>query len=111
MLLLYNKIMSCDFVYTVTRYGCNSGAHELWTPNTKVFYNYQTAYDYFQKVAPATDDKENRARRYRNVDYNEETTDEYTFIEFICQIPGYLEGDGDCAKRPQGAVIAKCKIS
>ena len=98
-------------VYIVTTYGCNSSPSDLWTPENRVFVNYDDAYCYFLKVAPSLDDEYNRAEKYINSSYNhEDIKKDYILIENRVQIYGYHSGEGNCAKRPFGAVISRSII-
>lgn len=100
--------MNKQFVYIVTIYGCNSTPSDMWIPRSKLFMNYEEAYAYFLKVSPYLDDKNNIAEKFVNPVYNEEDiTEDYIVIENRVQIAGYHYGDGNCAKRPVGAVIAR----
>jgi hypothetical protein len=100
------------YVYIVTLYGCNSGGHDMWTPQSKVFTSYNVAYDYFLKAAPALDDPYNKAEKLALTSEDAraycEAGKEYIIIETRVQKYGYLDGDGTCAKRPSGAVFAAC---
>ena len=87
-------------VYIVTHYGCNSTPSDLWTPETKLFSNYEEAYAYFLKISPSLDDINNKAEQFRNNQYEEEDINTNINIETRVQIAG-------CAKRPYGAVIAR----
>lgn len=97
-------------VYVVSEYGCNSGAHDVWPPKTKVFTNYDTAYAYFLQIAPRLDDPDNKAEQKVNKFSREEHKD-YVRIEHRVQLQGYLDGDGTCAKRPYGAVIGVALVN
>ena len=100
-----------DYIFIVTHYGCNSGAHCMWPPKSKAFTTYASAYAYFLTVAPSLSDPDNRAEQDVNAKYQEELgTKEYVRIEHRVQIGGYLDGDGTCAKRPQGAVLAAARL-
>ena len=91
-------------IYMVTHYGCNSSHNDMWIPCSKVFADFTKAYEYFLSIAPLIDDEDEYplARRYVNDSYDPNSTNsEYTVIEDRCQ-------DGDCVKRPFGAVIARC---
>ena len=99
-------------VYIVTHYGCNSTASDLWTPNSKLFSNYEEAYAYFLKISPLLDDEENQAEQFRNNQYEEGDINKYINIETRVQIAGYHCGKGStCAKRPEGVVIARGTIN
>ncbi len=103
--------MNNQVLYIVTVYGCNSSPNDMWTPKSKIFINYEDAYNYFLSQAPSLNDEYNKASKYRNSNYNiEDTTNNYIIIENIVQIAGYHNGDGNCAKRPYGAVIARSII-
>lgn len=84
----------------------------MWIPQNKIFANYDDAYSYFLKVSPSLEDIDNEAEQYVNNNYkNEDITNEYVIIENRVQIAGYHSGErGSYAKRPQGAVIARCII-
>lgn len=102
--------MDKQVVYIVTHYGCNSTPSDMWTPESKIFVNYEEAYAYFLKVSPSLDDKYNKADQFVNPRYKaeEETNKDYIVIENRVQVVG---GDGRyCAKRPEGAVIARSII-
>ena len=101
--------MTSKIVYVVTIFGCNSTPSDMWIPQSKYFANYEDAYSYFLKVSPSLDDKHNKADQYINIGY-EEMTDEYLIIEHRVQNAGYHDGDMNCAKRPQGALIARVII-
>jgi hypothetical protein len=89
-------------IFIVTEYACNSSPSDMLTPSSKLFSNYAEAYEYFLSIAPSIDDEDPLARRYVNSSYDPNSTNaEYTVIEDRCQ-------DGDCVKRPFGAVIARC---
>lgn len=102
--------MSTNFIYIVTHYGCNGTPSDLWTPTTKLFTDYKDAYAEFLKISPyLLNDKENKAQQYVNNKYNHEDNNnkEYIVIESVKQIAGYHSGDSNCAKRPQGILIAR----
>lgn len=104
--------MDNQVIYIVTQYGCNSTPSDMWTPESKLFINYDEAYAYFLEVSPSLDDEYNTAEQFINSKYKEEITKDYIVIENRVQITGY-----DCeeryryAKRPQGAVISMCTIN
>lgn len=103
--------MDNKVVFIVTHYGCNSSPSDMWTPNSEIFVNYDEAYTYFLSISPSLIDKENKAVIYVNEKYNDENTStDYIIIENRVQIAGYCNGDGYCAKRPEGVVIAKSII-
>jgi hypothetical protein len=104
--------MDNQVVYIVTIYGCNSTPSDMWIPESKLFVNYEDAYSYFLKVAPSLDDEMNIAEQFVNENYNAaDITKDYIVIENRVQIAGYHCGDGHCcAKRPEGAVIARSII-
>jgi hypothetical protein len=90
--------------FIVTIYGCNSTPSDMWTPKSKLFDNYEDAYAYFLRVAPSLEDEYNAATQYINSHYNPDTIcSEYTVIAFRQQT---CFGN-NCAKRPEGAVIAR----
>lgn len=91
--------MSTEYVYVVTNFGCNSGAHDMWIPETRVFTNKDDAYTYYNRIAPCLNDDDNRAEHITLKDG-----------EAIRQLPGYLNGYGNYAKRPEGVVIRYIKI-
>lgn len=105
-----------DYTYIVTEYGCNSGAHDMWPPQSKLFTNYNAAYQHFLKVSPPLDDPENQAKKFaitsdQFTEFCAENKD-YIIIELRVQTPGYLDGlPGISAKRPRGAILAATKIS
>ena len=94
-------------LYIVTHYGCNSSPSSMWIPRSKLFTNYQTAYDYFVKISPPLIDPYNAATQY--VNNNEEQLDnQYIIIENRLQLSGYHDGEpGIYSKRPEGVVLAK----
>jgi len=103
--------MNNQILYMVTSYGCNSTPSDLWTPESKIFFNYEDAYSYFLKVAPDLDNEWNKAEQFVNNNYNsEDITKDYIIIENRVQIAGYHCGEDNCAKRPEGAVIARVVI-
>ena len=104
-----NNETKYEVLYIVTQYGCNSTPSEMWPPETDVFTDYEKAYKRFLGVSPDLDDEDNRAERtVHTIDIgNEKIVEGYTLIESRVQVPGYYDGDGSCAKRPEGAVIAR----
>ena len=107
-------IMSAEYIYVVTEFGCNSSGHCMWTPRSRVFTIYEDAYKYFLDVAPSLDDDDNRAtqKTITRTYYDEKVSKKevYIVIEERVHTPGYLDGDGTCAKRPRGAVIAATRF-
>lgn len=102
--------MENQIVYIVTHYGCNSTPSDMWTPESKIFMNYEEAYAHFLKVSPSLEDEYNEADQFVNHRYKaeEEANKDYIVIENRVQIAG---GDGRyCAKRPEGAVIARSTL-
>ena len=103
--------MDNQVVYIVTIYGCNSTPSDMWTPQSYLFVKYEDAYSYFLKVAPPLDNEWNKAEKFINSSYNtEDITNNYIIIENRVQISGYHCGEGNCAKRPEGAVISRSII-
>jgi len=97
-------------VYIVTNYGCNSTPSDMWTPLSKLFTNYEDAYSYFLKASPDLDNEENKAVQFINNKYKaEDMTKDYIVIENRVQIAGYGYEENR-AKRPEGALIARCII-
>lgn len=103
-----------NFIYIVTSYGCNSDPSSLWTPCSKLFNNFDDAYEYFKNVCPDTDDIYNKTKSYINESYYNNpklyesiNSDNYIIIENIVQIDGYHYGDENCAKRPFGTSIGR----
>ena len=93
--------------FIVTHYGCNSSPSAMWTPRTRLFTDYTDAYEYFISVAPSIDNTDIEAVQYINVKYDSnETSAEYIVIEDRCQ----MGADDGGAKRPFGAVIARCGL-
>ena len=85
-------------VFIVTEYGCNSTPGDLWIPISKLFPNYDDAYEHYLTVCPAIVDDHNETTRYVNTSYDpNSTSNEYIVIE-----NRQLD-----AKRPFGAVIAR----
>ena len=81
-------------IYIVTEFGCNSTGNDMWTPITHVFTDKEKAYDFYNSVSPDLEDK-----------YNISEKEILPNGECIKQISGYLYGNGNCSKRPFGAVI------
>ena len=96
-------------IYIVTCYGCNSTPSDLWTPYSRIFDNYDTAYAYFLSVSPALDDGDSVAERWCN-DKHETLEGDYVVIENRRQLSYSDDYDLGCAKRPEGAVIARMKF-
>jgi hypothetical protein len=100
-------------VYIVTKYGCNSTPSDMWTPVSKLFSNYEEAYEHFLIVSPPIDrecEYYEEADHCVNTSYDPESAnDGCTFIENRCQ---KARGNKDCsyAKRPYGAVIARYRM-
>ncbi len=100
--------MDSQVVYIVTVYGCNSTPSDMWIPKSNIFVNYEDAYSYFLDVAPPLNDESNKAKQFINNKYDDKNiTKDYIVIENRVQIAGYHSGDGNCAKRPSGAVISR----
>lgn len=110
-------------MYIVTHYGCNSPTSDMWTPESRLFEDYDQAYAYFLRHAPDLTDTDNMAERRVNPQYGyvvETGTDAaspYTVIEVRRQLGGYADADADgggeqCtrAKRPEGVVIARINV-
>ena len=103
--------METNFIYIVTHYGCNSSSHHMWIPKSKLFVNYDEAYNYFLKISPSLNDGQNIAQQYINSKYSHDILDdEYIVIENRVQLSGYLEGNENCAKRPEGVVISRSRL-
>ena len=111
-----NNETNYEVLYVVTHYGCNSTPSEMWPPETDVFTDYEKAYKKFLRISPCLKDEDNRAERTVHTEdihnvkkegYTEGYTEGYRLIESRVQVPGYYDGDGTCAKRPEGAVIAR----
>ena len=100
------------FIYIVTRYGCNSSPSDMWIPESKIFLNYEEAYDYFLEVSPSLDNKDNMAEQFINGCHKEEQDEDkdYIVIENRKQVAGYHFEERGRAKRPVGAVIARSII-
>ena len=102
--------MDNQVAYIVTHYGCNSTPSDMWTPQSKIFVNYEEAYSYFLKVSPGLDNEWNKAEQFINNKYNaEDMNKDYIVIENRVQIAGYGYEENR-AKRPEGAVISRCII-
>lgn len=107
--------MSTEYIYVVTEFGCNSSGHCMWTPRSRVFTIYEDAYKNFLAVSPTLDDHNNNRATLEAItraDYDEKVSKKevYIVIETRVHTPGYLDGDGTCAKRPYGAVISATRI-
>ena len=85
------------FVYTVTEYGCNSSPSAMWPPSVRIFTTYSAAYDYYVSVAPSLDEV-----------VIDKAPDKIGVLEYTCQVGE--DGERCCAKRPRGAVIARCVV-
>ena len=96
-------------IYIVTCYGCNSTPSDLWTPYSKIFNDLDTAYAHFLSVSPSLDDKDNAAEKWRNDDHYKHLEGDYVVIENRRQLAYSDDYDLGCAKRPEGAVIARMK--
>ena len=110
---MYNYIMNSEYIYLVTLFGCNSSAHDMLTPRSKVFVSYDAAYKHFLQVAPL-DDPDNRISKHtittQEYDANVAKNEHHIIIERISHDDGYLDGDGTCAKRPYGVVFAATRM-
>ena len=42
-------------IFIVTEYACNSSPSDMVTPTSKLFTNYEEAYEHFLKVSPPID--------------------------------------------------------
>jgi hypothetical protein len=93
------------FIYTVTEYGCNSSPSAMWPPSVRIFTTYSAAYDYYVSVAPSLDEKWEAAER---VVRDNKAPDKIGVLEYTCQVGE--DGERCCAKRPRGAVIARCVV-
>jgi hypothetical protein len=92
------------FVYTVTEYGCNSSPSDMWPPSVRIFTTYSAAYDYYVSVAPGLDEKWEAAERV----VIDKAQDMAGILEYTRQVGD--DGERCCAKRPRGAVIARCAV-
>ena len=108
---VYNEITTnSKYIYIVTCYGCNSTPSDLWTPYSKIFNDYVTAYEYFLSESPALDDDTNAvAEKWYNEKHDEIKDQDYVVIENRRQLSDCDDDDKGCAKRPKGTVIAKIK--
>jgi len=99
--------------YIVTYYGCGESANELLTPESQLFINFDTAYNYFENISPELKN-DYKASRYVNTDFDKYDTQgergEYMIIESRLQLHGYYEEERNCARTPYGAVIARCYL-
>jgi len=97
------------FIFIVTEYGCNSSPSAMWTPHSKLFPDYDSAYNYFITVSPSIDETDRyyeTATHYINRNFDPTNTSAaYIVIENRCQTGE--DGETNCAKRPRGAVIAR----
>jgi hypothetical protein len=93
-----------NFVYTVTEYGCNSSPSSMWPPSVRIFTTYKAALDYYVSVSPSLDEKWEAAERVTL----DKAPDKVGMIEYTCQVGE--DGVRCCAKRPRGAVIARCVV-
>ena len=98
-------------IFIVTEYACNSSPSDMVTPSSKLFTNYEEAYEYFLKVSP-TIDREcvyyQEADQCVNSSYYDSTSSNngYIVIESRCQTCR-KDKESSYAKRPYGAVIAR----
>jgi hypothetical protein len=107
-------------IYVVTRYGCNSTPSDLWTPKSMIFNDFKEAHKYFLEIAPNINDTWNYAEQYIREFNISELKQKHFIIESRCQTAGYHSGrtveytdDGKeiyFAKRPFGAVLARCLL-
>jgi len=74
----------------------------MWFQSSELFTNREDAYQYFLKRSPNLDDLENEAKQRIN---NIIEPKGYSFIEFRCQLGGYIDNLHNRAKRPFGVVI------
>jgi hypothetical protein len=80
----------------------------MWIPNSRIFVNYDEAYDHFIKMSPSLEDRYNLAEKFVNPDYNpDDISNDYIIIENRYQIYGH---NSNHAKSPEGVVIARCKL-
>lgn len=91
-------------VYTVTEYGCNSSPSDMWVPKVRIFTTYDAAYEHYKSVAPSPDPTWGATNKCAQ----KRADDEVGMIEYICQSGD--DGERYCAKRPYGAVIARCVV-
>ena len=101
--------MDNQFVYVVTKYGCNSTPNDMLIPDSKLFVNYEDAYAYFLKMSPLLDDKDNEATQIINSRYkNDVISNDSIIIEARVHVAGAQCRKG-CypAKRPIGVVISR----
>ncbi len=103
-----------DCFYVVTHYGCNSTPSDLWTPQTNLFKNFNDAYEYFLKVSPDLNNKDNYAEQSIPKFDSSKINEKYAVIEVRVQTAGYpyynKEDDVSYAKRPEGVVLARCLL-
>jgi len=76
----------------------------MWPPSVRIFATYEAALDYYKSVAPSLDEEWEAAEKVTR-DLGD---DAVGVIEYTCQVGD--DGERCCAKRPRGAVIARCVI-
>ena len=101
-------------IFIVTEYACNSSPSDMVTPTSKLFTNYEEAYEHFLKVSPPID---RSLGYYQEVDQRFNSSYDpnsgnngYIVIESRCQTCVRDNKDTSYAKRPYGAVIARHRI-
>ena len=103
-----NNESKYEVSYIVTYYGCNSTPSEMWPPESKIFTHFDEAYECFLQWSPSLHDEDNVAEKTIHSDIKDNNiVVGYTLIESRVQLPGYYDGDGTRAKRPEGCVIAR----
>lgn len=102
-------------VYIVTWYGCNSTPSDLVTPESMLFKNFKEAHEYFIQISPDLNNKDNYAEQYLPKFDSSKINEKYVTVEVRVQTAGYHSGgfidgrhDISYAKRPYGAVLARC---
>ncbi len=98
------QVNMTTIVYTVTEYGCNSAPSSMWPPSVRIFTNYVAAFEYYISVAPNLNEEWEAAERV----VLDKALDKVGMLEYTCQIGD--DGERCCAKRPRGAVIARCVV-
>lgn len=85
--------MAAPEIYTVTKFGCNSGHNDMCPPSTKLFYSKEEAYKYYS----VTKDEIVQMKEDYAIGY-----EMHTYLDGEC-----IMQNGDDAKRPVGISITK----
>ena len=95
------------FIFIVTEYGCNYPI-VMCVPHSKLFTDYETAYNHFITVSPPIDETERyykTATHYINSKFDPNDTNTVCIVN-RCQTAGE-DRETNCSQSPRGAVIAR----